>query len=326
VTETPAIGSIPEALAALGEPAGAPDRRPVLRGRPGLLLTLATLSESGAASWHGIWVDATGARPLGSPPATSLLAESTHVAGPTAALVDLVQAAARSYVTRLETLGTVLDELEARLDPGPIAELAALQRALAGTRKHVVRLAVVENELEGPLGTRFPGLDAALGQIRSELAHLESLSTGLSQAARDLVGIRNAIESNRLAESANRLGQVSNQIASLANTSNLRMLGVAYLALLLGLISAVVLIPNTAATILGMPSAAWVPGLWVDVILVVLAVIPIAVVFSRGWVKRILKGMGTYEARSAEGLSDLPELSPTADPSTDGERLIRRAP
>jgi len=90
------------------------------------------------------------------------------------------------------------------------------------------------------------------------------------------------------------------------------MLGVAYLAFVLALVSVVVLIPNTAATVLGMPSAGWVPGLWVDVILAVLAIVPIAVVFSRPWVLRLLRGVGAYEVRSSEGISDLPEVSPQA--------------
>ncbi len=181
--------------------------------------------------------------------------------------------------------------------------------------------------LEGPLGAEFPGLAGHLGTFATEVDHLEQLSNGLAQAARDLVGLRTAVESNRLAEGANELGRVSNRIAALANTSNLRMLGVAYIALLLALISAVVLIPNTAATILGMPSAAWVPGLWVDLVLVVLAIVPLAVVFSRPWVRRMLHGWRTYESRSAEGLADLPEVpAQTVNSGPAAERLIREGP
>ncbi len=321
------VTTIAEALRALDLSASAPIRRPILRGRAGTLLTLALLREDGTEDWHGFWVDAEIIRPLGPAIPSSVLTEANHLAGSTAALVDLIQAAARSCVERLETLGTVIDDLEARADAGPISDLANIQWALAGVRKHVVRLTVVASELEGPLGTRFPQLETALPQIRSEVVHLETLSTGLAQVARDLVGIRNAIESNRLAESANELGRVSNRIAALANTSNLRMLGVAYLALVLGLVSAVVLIPNTAATILGMPSAAWVPGLWVDVILVVLAVVPIVVVFSRRWVLRMLHGFPSYETRSSEGLSDLPEVPPQAvNRAGEAERLIQDPP
>jgi hypothetical protein len=88
-------------------------------------------------------------------------------------------------------------------------------------------------------------------------------------------------------------------------------------------VSVVVLIPNTAATILGMPSAAWVPGLWVDVLLVVLAVVPLLVVFSRPWVLQTLRGLPSSERRSSEGLSDLPEV-PAQDVEGD-ESLLRQA-
>jgi hypothetical protein len=104
------------------------------------------------------------------------------------------------------------------------------------------------------------------------------------------------------------------------------MLGIAYVALILALVSAVVLIPTTAATILGMPSAGWVPGLWVDVILVVLAIVPIAVVFSRPWVKGVLRSLGSVEARTREGLRDLPEISPSDvdRPATERELAAGR--
>jgi hypothetical protein len=154
--------------------------------------------------------------------------------------------------------------------------------------------------------------------------HLDGLSNGIAQGVRDLVSIRNAVESNRLAESANRLGEVSNRVAALANTSNLRMLGVAYIALVLALVSAVVLIPNTAATILGVPGAAWVPGIWIVIILVVLAVVPIAIVFSRPWVLRTLRGLPAFEVRSGEGLEDLPEVR-AQDVETDAS-LLRQSP
>jgi hypothetical protein len=327
VVDPASISNIGEALRAVGFPGPDPGRRPVLRSRTGTLVTLATLSEAGEVTWHGLWLDPTGVRALGPPPPESLLSGGTHLTGPAKAVADLVQAAARSYVERLETLGARVDQLEIRSDAAPIAELASVQRDLAGTRKHVVRLAVVAAELDGPLGLSFPGLDRALPTIRNEESHLEELSTGLAQSVRDLISIRNAVESNRLAQSANELGAISNRIAALANTSNLRMLGVAYLAFVLALVSAVVLIPNTAATILGMPSAAWVPGLWVDVILVALAVVPLVFVFSRPWVRRLLRGMRSYEGRSQEGLADLPEV-PAQDVNrrADAERLIRETP
>jgi hypothetical protein len=252
---------------------------------------------------------------------TSLLAETSHLTGASARLVDLLQAAARSYVELLEGVANRFDELEARAEPPSLGELVALQQAIARIRPHIVRLTVLLAELEGPFGTSFPGVAGSLPTVRGEASQLEALSTGLAQGVRDLVAIRNAVEANRLAEAANRLGQVSNRIASLANTSNLRMLGVAYLALFLALVSVIVLFPNTGATILGMPSAAWVPGLWVDLILLVLAVVPLVLIFSRPWVRRMLSGLVSYESRSAEGLADLPELpakAPAARTATEG--------
>ena len=300
--------TLAEALAAVGHPDLASSRRPVLRTAGATLLTLATLDPDGAPVWHGVWIDERGARLLGPEVLPSLLAKGAKVPPATVALLNLLQAAYRSYVEWLEVLGGRLDTLEAKADPSPLSELGALLHAIARARKQIVRLEVLVAELDGELGTRFPGLVEYLPPLRSEVSHLDELSTGLAQGVRDLVAIRNAVEANDLAGAANRLGEVSNRIAALANTSNLRMLGVAYIALVLALISVVVLIPNTGATILGMPSAGWVPGLWVDVILIVLAIVPMLVVFSRPWVRNTLRGLPTFEGRTQEGLSDLPEV------------------
>ncbi len=296
----------------------------MLHSRSATLITLATLEADGAPTWHALWIDAAGIRPIGPAVPASLLTEEAKLAPPTAALMDLLEAAYRSYVDWLEVLGGRLDTLEGRPDPAPLPELGSLLHAIAGVRKQIERLTVLTTELGGPLGTSFPGLAAQLPALRSEGMHLEGLSSGIAQGVRDLVAIRNAVEANRLAESANRLGLVSNRIAALANTSNLRMLGVAYIALVLALISAVVLIPNTAATILGVPGAAWVPGPWIVIVLVVLSVVPIAIVFSRPWVLRTLRGLSTSELRSGEGLRDLPEV-PAQDIDSDAS-LLRQSP
>jgi hypothetical protein len=314
---------------AVGYSGTAPPRRSVLRTRDATLLTLATLDGKGRPEWRGLLLVGGAVRPVGSAPPVSLLAESAHLAAPTATLVDLVQTAVRSYAEQLEEIGGRLDALEAKAgtEAPSLGELSGLQVALATLRKHVVRLSLLVDELDGPIGAAFAGLAPELAPLRAEVAHLETVSMGQSQTVRDLVSLRNAVESNRLAEAANELGRVSNRIAALANNSNVRMLGIAYLAFVLALISAVVLIPNTAATILGMPSAAWVPGLWVDVILLALALVPIVVVFSRPWVRRLLHGAREYETRSAEGMADLPEVAPSAAARPgEGERLIRDPP
>lgn len=314
-TAEPDVRTIPEALAAAGSHRSSPSRRPVLRSPNGTLLTIATLEENAVPAWYGVWVTPSDIRFLGPEPPPSFLRQRLHLSGTTALLVDLFQASSGSYAELLEEIASRFDRAEEQSESTRLGDLGALQRSLAKVRSHIVRLSVIALELEGPLGARFEGLAAALPTLRSEVGNLETLSSGLAQGVRDLVGIRNAVEANRLAEAANELGRTSNRIAALANTSNIRMLGVAYLALFFALVGAIVLFPNTAATILGMPSAAWVPGVWVDTVLIALAVVPVVAVFSRPWVRRMLAGMRSYEARSSEGLSDLPEVPAAADPA-----------
>jgi hypothetical protein len=290
-------------------------------------VTLATLASDGRTAWHGLWLEGGTVRTLGPAVPPSTLAAHPGAPAATRAVLDLVVASSRSLLERLDELGGRLDALEAATAPAPIGELTELQHGLARVRKHLFRLELLLSELEGPLGTDFPGVAAALPELAGGLTRSVELATGLQQAARDLTALRAAVEANRLAEAANALGRTSNGIAALANSSNLRMLGVAYVALALALVSAVILIPNTAATILGMPSAAWVPGVWVDVVLAVLAAVPIAVVFSRPWVRRMLAGWGGYELRSAQGLADLPEVPPqAAERPREAERFIEGRP
>jgi len=284
------------------------------------------LSPEGHPTWHAVFIDPSGVRALDPAPPPSLVAEGAGVDPGTRALLDLLQAASTSYIEFLELVAHKLDQVQAQLEPAKLADLTALHRAITRVHPKVARLSVLVTELGGSLGTHFPGLADRLPAIRADAAHLEEFVNGLSQGLRDLVALRNAAESNRLANAANEIGKVSNQIAALANTSNLRMLGVAYLALFIALMSVIVLFPNTGATILGMPSAAWVPGVWVDVILVVLTVVPLVLVLTRPWVRQILAGLPTFEVRSAEGLTDIPELRPQdVAPSSPGEGFIRES-
>jgi hypothetical protein len=306
------VANLSEALAAVGRPGIAPSRSPVLRSSDATLITLATLDAGGQPTWHGLWISGKDVKSLGPEVAASLLVRGAKLPPATATLVNLVQAATRSYVECLDALGERLDALELRPDPAPLPELSAMLHALAGIRKHVVRLEVLVSELDGPLGEDFDGLAGVLPPLRVEVSHVDELSSGIAQGARDLVALRNAVEANRLAASANEIGATSNRIAEFANTSNIRMLGVAYVALVIAVVSVVVLIPNTGATILGMPSAAWVPGWWVDVILIVLAIVPAVLVFTRPWVRRLLVGLPSSEGRTSEGLRDLPEESSSA--------------
>jgi len=319
--------TVVEALQAVGHPVAEPPRRPVLRHRGAVLVTLATLDPGGRAVWHGLWVEAGHPVVLGptAPPSSGAArAAASELARP---VIDLAAASSLSLLERLEELGVEVDRLETRAEPAPLAVLGELQRGLAQVRTHLFRLELLMAELGGPLGETFPGIAPAVAELSPSVARSAELASGLQQACRDLIGLRTAVEANRLAEAANELGRTSNGIAALANNSNVRMLGVAYVALALALVSAVVLIPNTAATILGMPSAAWVPGIWVDALLVLLAVVPVVVVFSRPWVRRMLRGWREYGRRSGEGLAALPELPPaTAERPSEAERLIRGSP
>ncbi|MGA8664589.1 MAG: hypothetical protein WB809_05950 [Thermoplasmata archaeon] len=301
-------------------------RRAILHGASGTLLLLPTLDREGRPTHHGVWLARGVTQWVGPRPAPSLLAESARLVGATADLVNLLQGAARSYLEGLEALSERLDAIEIQGDAVPLAELTALHRKFRALRKYQGSLTVVIEELDGPLGERFPNLEGVLPRLESELSHLQDYSSAVGQSLRDLLALRTAGEANRLSVATNELSRVSNQIAGLANTSNIRMLGVAYIAFVLALVSVVVLIPNTAATILGMPSAAWVPGLWVDVILVVLAILPLAVVFSRPWVRNVLAGLGSFEARTQEGLKDLPEVRPVEVNRPGEERLLERSP
>jgi hypothetical protein len=300
-------------------------RRAILHGAAGTLLLLSTLDRDGRATYHGVWLARGVTQWVGPRPAPSLLAESSRLDGVTADLVNLLQAAARSYLEGFEALSERLDTVEMKGDAVPLADLTELHRSYRALRKYLGCLAVAIEELGGPIGNHFPRMEPIVPRLESELSHLQDYSASVGQSLRDLLALRTAGEANRLSEATNRLALVSNQIAGFANTSNIRMLGVAYVALVLALVSVVVLIPNTAATILGMPSAAWVPGLWVDVTLIVLACIPLGIVFSRPWVRGVLTGLGSFESRTREGLTDLPEIRP-GDVNRPGEERILDSP
>jgi hypothetical protein len=318
------VRSLPEALQRLGRGPGDLSRHPILHGATGTLLVLAVPGADGTPQWAGVWVSE-------APPVFLLPVEvPTRVSiahgidGPAARLVDLFAEAIRRYLEEAERLDVEVAALQAQGIRAPVAEVWRLHRASANLRGWVDRALVVAGEAGGPFAGAFAGgLDRVLPSVERELERVRALAVGVQQSLSDLILMRNAEQSNRIAETANQLSEFSNRIAVLTNTSNIRMLGITYVALLLGLVSAVVLIPNTAATILGMPSAAWVPGLWVDVILVALAVIPLVVVFSRSWVHRILADLRATEARTAEGLQDLPELE---EPGRPGGARPRGAP
>ena len=317
-SEVVSAPEVDEALQAFGKPAQRLPPRPIIHGAEGSLLTFAVPDEEGRRHLIAVWVRPDGVRFLPPTPLTSRGASGAHgLRGAAAELFDRWVEAARAFHEATESVDSQVSELEARGATIPTSEIWRLQRTTAGLRAQIGRAMVVASECAGPLSPSFKGLAEALPSLLAELGRIQSLSASVQQSLSDLVLLRTAQESNRIAEAANELARTSNRIAELANTSNIRMLGLTYIALVLGLVSAAVLIPNTAATILGMPSAAWVPGPWVDVILVLLMIAPIVVIFSRPWVHRLLAHLRDSEARAAEGLRDLPE---------EKERAARRPP
>ncbi|HTT25484.1 MAG TPA: hypothetical protein VMH90_00785 [Thermoplasmata archaeon] len=302
-----ATDGLPEALAAFGLSPGELPRHPVLHRAAGTLLTFRLPGPDGSSAVEGAWVRPDGVRfygPRGVSPGASL---GHGLSGTSAELFDRWAEAVRRFLEAIEEVDSRLDELESKGSTIPTAEVWQLQRTTVGLRAQIGRAIVAAAECAGPLKASFPKFDDAYPSLLGELLRVQGLAANVQQALSDLILLQNARQSNRIAEIANDLSKSSNRIAQLANISNIRMLGITYIALLLGLVSAAVLIPNTAGTILGMPSAAWVPGYWVDAILVILGVLPIVVIFSRPWVVAMLRTLSASEARVTEGVEDLPE-------------------
>ncbi len=296
------------ALAAIGRTEADVPRHPVLRGNGETLVTFGRPGPEGAVQWVGVWVSPRGIQFLGETPTFKGAATSHRLSGATAQLFDLVIDSAHLYLARIEELDEHLSEVQQRGRSVPLPEVWRLQRQAALLRAQIGRSLVAVAVLSGPFADSFPGLAPALPSLEGELGRIQQLSSNLQQSLSDLILLRNAEESNRIAEVANELARISNRIAALSNLSNLRMLGLTYIALVLGLVSAVVLFPNTVATILGMPSAAWVPGAVVDVAIALAAALPLLLVLRPRWVRTLLSGLPGYEARAAEGISDIPEV------------------
>ncbi|HKS59808.1 MAG TPA: hypothetical protein VJS68_03410 [Thermoplasmata archaeon] len=310
-----AVGSIREALQELGYARAESPPRPVLHGRTGSLVSFALLDLKGPV-WVGLWIDSTGARVFSNRPSEG--PGSFHgLSGVAAEIFDLFAEAARGYLERTEEVDAKLAQLQEKNRILPVNEVWKLQREMAVIRAHIGRALVAAAELAGPAGRSLPGFHEALPSLVGELSRVQDVAANVRQALSDLVLLRDAEQSNRLADVANQLSRASNRVAALANISNIRMLGLTYIAFILAIVTAVVLFPNTGATILGMPSAAWVPGIWVDVILIVLTVVPLVLVFSRPWVRQLLGAIGSYEFRATEGMEDLPEVTP--DEAARGE-------
>jgi hypothetical protein len=299
--------ALDEALQAFGRPLGTLPARPIVHAAAGTLLTFAVAQTGHPGYVAGAWVRSDGVRFFGDGAPPTGPSAAHHLEGNAGALFDRWLEGSRALYEALESIDERLSDQEAHGALVRSKELWQLQRETARLRAQFGRAMITASEAAGPLAASFPGLRDALPFLLGELNRGMALSAEVQQAVSDIILLQNARESNRIAEAANRLSATSNRIAELANISNIRMLGLTYIALILGLVSAVVLIPNTAATILGMPSAGWVPGYWVDLILVVLALVPFSLVFTRPWVLRLLRGLADSETRAREGLQDLPE-------------------
>ncbi len=298
-------------------------RHPILHGTAGTLLTIALPLPEGKVEWAGIWIAGTAITFLGAADAPVRSSAAHGVSGAGARVVDLLSEANRRYLLESEELDARVALLEDAARTAPARDIWALQREATRLRGRIARSLVVAGEVSGLFADLFPGAATALPAVVRDLERARDTVLTIEQSLGDLLLMRNAEASNRIAETANRLSEFSNRIAVLTNTSNIRMLGITYLALLLGLVSATILFLNTGATILGMPSAAWVPGIWVDVILIVLTVVPIAIVFSRPWVALILRDLRTTELRSAEGIHDLPEVAEPAGTARTATAPVR---
>lgn len=302
-------------------------RTAVTRGPAGTLVALGVFGPRGKIAWRGLWITPTQVQLLGGPIPASVLTSSATLSGPTATLADLIESAIANYTERLVELDERLAGWPTATGAIPLAEIETAHREASEVRRRVGRLVSLVSQLGGPLSASFPDIGRILPELRSESGRVEAISTEIQGTLRDTILLRSAEDGNRISAAAVELGKTSNRISALANTSNIRMLGIAYLALIIALIGAVVLIPNTTATILGMPSAAWVPGLWVVVILVATAVVPLAIVFTRPWVVALVRELGGFEQTSREGIRDLPEVSAASAESTSPpEPLLPRTP
>ncbi|MGI0131056.1 MAG: hypothetical protein ACREDE_11040, partial [Thermoplasmata archaeon] len=249
-------------------------------------------------TYVALFLSPAGVELYGPPPESRRMSSAMHLTGPSAELADRLVLASRVYLQRVEELDEELVELgeawSIRLDLKRVREVG---RRCSRLRREVARALSVAAEGARLSEAELPAFDRASPSILGELERVQQIAEGIDQGIANLLLLQNA--------------QMSNRIAALANTANIRMLGLTYLALIFAVVGAIILFPNTGATILGMPSAAWVPGIWVDAILVVLAIIPISLLFMQGWLRRMLREVAGFETRSAEGIADIPEISAT---------------
>jgi hypothetical protein len=286
--------SFPEVLHRLGIPRDVPPR-PVIHTESGTLLSFTLLDERLEKTYVGLLVREDGVETIGPAPELRRLGNALGLHGGSAELANRLAQAGRLYLERAEELD---EELVSLSDEGTHRpswkRVALLERKTSVLRREIARALTAAAEGSRLSETALPGFERAAPTIISELERIQMVAEGIEQGISNLLLLQNA--------------EMSNRLTALANLANIRMLGLTYLALILALVGAIILFPNTGATILGMPSAAWVPGIWVDAILIVLAVIPITLLFMQPWLRRMLKQIAGIEGRSSEGITDLTEI------------------
>jgi hypothetical protein len=302
----PDPGGFRELLHRLGIPRDLPPR-PVIHTDKGTLFSFVLLDERFEPTYVGMLLSPGPIELLGPPPESRRLSSALHLEGPTAELADRLSQATRGYLERVEELDEQLvsigDGWSGRLDLG---RLHTVGRRCSRLRREIARTLSAASAAARLSDSDLPGIEQAAPPLIDELERIQQSAEGVDQGIANLLLLQNA--------------QMSNRIAAFANVANIRMLGLSYLALILAVVGAIILFPNTGATILGMPSAAWVPGLWVDLILAVLAVVPIVILLSQGWLRRMFHEVTGFESRSAEGIADIPEISASEATGTGGGR------
>jgi hypothetical protein len=311
---SPGPRNLAEAYQALGLP---PDRRPghvINRRRGQVMIHLGTVEPDFSIRPLAIWSNGTELKVLttsGEFHAESPLSTEFHLTGGAAVSFEVFVQIARASLERIEDVDRKLGELEKDPLRAPLVKVLELKRHMGVIRAELGRAITGLAEVqEGRIVVAPEGPPAALPTVREELLRLRDMTQATQSALTDIFMIRQTDQANQLQLVSNRMASVSNRIAELANISNIRMLGLSYVTLILAVVATVILFPNTAATILGMPSAAGIPNIVVYMALVGTAVAPIAWFASQRWIRDLFKGMARYEARVTEGIADLPEEIP----------------
>ena len=323
---------IVEALKTLNQSTDSRPRVVVLRRRNGTLISVGRIEKDFRIHGIAIWANPAGVTLLnanGTYTPEHGPSEGYGLTGASAKVLDLLAELGRNYLTRLEEVDTELAGLEQHPLEVSISDVLRLKRYVALIRAELGRVLAAVAEAEGEhLAAFLPGLAKSLPPTKEELLRLRELTSATQSSLTDLLLLKQADQSNRLATMANQLGQVSNRIAELANISNIRMLGLSYVMLILAVVSTIILFPNTTATILGMPSAAGVPDAVVVVALVVTAAAPIGWFASQKWIRDLFRGMSRYEAKVEEGMEGLREKvpSPGAKQESSTSSPARRVP